>query len=207
MSRVFAEMSISLDGFITGPDHSLKLPLGRGGEKLHEWIYQLASWRELHGLDGGEQNPEAELLAAHNSRTGAVILGKTMFDHGSPFWGEEPPFHIPVFILTTESLPPEVKRGGTTYTFVKEGIEAALRLAKEAAGTKDVKVAGGAKAIQQFLRAGLLDEILISQVPILLGGGERLFNDLEDSIASTFINTEILKSAEVIHLRYDIQHD
>lgn len=204
MSQVIAEMSMSLDGFITGPNHSARLPLGKGGERLHEWIYELTSWREMHGLTGGQCNQDAELIAESNRRTGAVILGRTMFDHGQPFWGDTPPFHMPVFILTHEERQAETKDGGTTYTFVTDGIERALEQAKAAAGSKDVKIAGGANVIQQCIGAGLLDELLITLVPILLGNGQKLFEHLPSDIE--FARTTVIESPGVTHLRYRLIH-
>ncbi|MGG4341297.1 dihydrofolate reductase family protein [Paenibacillus lautus] len=205
MTQVIAEMSMSLDGYITGPNHSARLPLGKGGERLHEWIYELTSWRELHGLAGGEFNQDAELIAESNRRTGAVILGRTMFDHGHPFWGDTPPFHMPVFILTHEARPAEIKNGGTTYTFVTDGIERALEHAKAAAGSKDVKIAGGANLIQQYIEAGLLDELLITLVPILLGNGQKLFEHIH-SPNIEFIRTAVIESPNVTHLRFRLFH-
>ncbi len=142
----------------------------------------------------------------HNAgrRTGAVILGRTMFDHGQPFWGDTPPFHMPVFILTHEERQTETKDGGTTYTFVTEGIERALEQAKAAAGSKDVKIAGRANVIQQHMGAGLLDELLITLVPILLGNGQKLFEHLPSDIE--FARTTVIESPGVTHLRYRLIH-
>src|ERR687892_643513 len=160
MAKVFVDITTSLDGFIAGPNDGPEQGLGAGGERLHEWVYGLASWREPHGLESGEVNRDSEILGEVVERTGAVVLGKRMFENARE-WGDEPPFHIPVFVLTHEAREPLAKKGGTTFTFVTDGIESALEQAKEAAGDKDVSVAGGANTIQQYLSAGLVDELQI----------------------------------------------
>ena len=189
MPELFADISISLDGFVAGPDPSLEEPLGKGGEQLHEWALSLRAWREPHGLEGGEDNADAEVVAGTLSRSGATIMGRRMFSGGAgpwehdpnadAWWGDNPPFHHPVFVLTHHEREPLVKEGGTTFTFVTEGIESALAQAQAAAGDLDVIVAGGAEVIQQYLRAGLLDELHLHIAPVLLGGGRRLLDGLE----------------------------
>ena len=181
------DISMSLDGFVAGPNATLEEPLGRGGEQLHEWIVRLASWRKHHGLEGGETTPDDELTEEIFGSIGAHIMGRRMFSGGSGpweqdpnadgWWGDDPPFHHPVFILTHHPREPEAKQGGTTFTFVTEGIEAALAQARDAAGALDVGIAGGAETAQQYLRAGLVDTLHIHVAPVLLGGGTRLFDD------------------------------
>jgi dihydrofolate reductase len=202
MSKVFVDISMSLDGFVAGPNDGLELPLGEGGERIHEWIFGLKSWREPHGLEGGEENEDSELVARTVARSGAVVVGRRMFDNAQG-WGDEPPFHKPVFVLTHEERPPEEKTGGTTFTFVNDGIEAALERARAAAGEKDVLVAGGANTIQQFLAAGLLDELQIHVVPLLLGGGVRLFAAVDG--APELASVDVTASPAVAHLRVELR--
>ena len=203
MSKVFADISTSLDGFITGPDDSVAVGLGINGERLHEWIYNLAGWRERHGLTGGTQNRNSQIVDEAVENTGAFVMGKRMFDHGLPHWGDNPPFHMPVFVLTHEVREPLVKEGGTTFTFINDGVESALRHARAAAGDKDISVIGGANIIQQFMNANLLDEIQIHIVPILLGGGKRLFDHLNTGEITLGID-RVVESPDVTHIRYSI---
>lgn len=199
MGSVFVDITTSLDGFVAGPNDAPGLGLGEGGERLHEWIYGLKSWREPHGLDGGETGIDDEIMGEAFERAGAVVLGRRMYDNAEG-WGDEPPFHVPVFVLTNRPSEPLTKAGGTTFTFVSDGIEGALELAREAAGDRDVSVAGGAATIQQFLAAGLVDEIQIHVAPLLLGGGVRLFAD--DGPALTLERDRVVDSPAVTHLRY-----
>src|SRR4051812_46736316 len=178
---------MSMDGYVAGPDATLDEPLGRGGEELHEWAFGTAAWREPHGLEGGEHNTDSEVLQRAWDRSGATIMGRRMYSGGAGawdadpnpngWWGDEPPFHHPVFVLTHHEREP-LQLKGTTFTFVTGGIEAALTQARAAAGDKDVTIGGGGQAIQQYLAAGLLDELNIHLVPRLLGGGVRLFDNL-----------------------------
>ena len=203
---------MSLDGFIAGPNATLDEPLGVGGERLHEWVVRLASWRRRHGHSGGETGPDADLLEESVASTGATIMGRKMFSGGAGpweddpratgWWGEEPPFGVPVFVLTHHEREPLVL-GATTFTFVTDGIEPALEQARAAAGDRNVAIAGGANAAQQYLRAGLLDELLLHVVPLLLGGGVRVFDDAGgDQI--TLECTDVIGSAAVTHLRYRV---
>ena len=169
MGSVVADITVSLDGFVPGRNDSPELPLGEGGEQLHEWVFGLKSWREPHGLEGGETGADADLVEEAFERTGAIIVGRRMFDNAGG-WGDNPPFHMPVFVLTHEQREPEAKEGGTTFTFVNDA-ERALEQATNAAGDKDVGIGGGAQTIQQYLRAGVLDELLVHVAPLLLGGG------------------------------------
>jgi dihydrofolate reductase len=197
--KVTSDISMSLDGFITGPHDDVERPLGEGGERLHQWVYELASWRERHGLAGGETNRDAEVLHEAFRNVGAFVMGRRMFNHGEKPWGDNPPFHTPVFVVTHKARQPLVKEGGTTFTFVTEGIESALKQARAAAGGRDVSVAGGANIVQQFLNAGLLDEIQIHLVPLLLGGGRRLFEHLSET---ELVPTRVIESPSVTHLKY-----
>jgi dihydrofolate reductase len=182
MGQVILEITMSLDGYVAGPDQSPDAPLGVGGEQLHEWALALASWQDAHGGDRGATGPEDEMHQASIDRTGATIMGRNMFGGGGGewdfgwqgWWGDEPPFHHPVFVLTHHPREP-LTLADTTFTFVTDGIESALAQAREAAGGKDVKVAGGAEAVNEYLAAGLVDELLLHIAPLLLGSGSRLF--------------------------------
>jgi len=199
--RVFVDISMSLNGFITGPNDSVEAPLGEGGDRLHQWVYDLASWRRPHGLEGGRTGADDDLMNEAFERTGAVVMGSRMFDHGEERWGDDPPFHNPVFVLTHEAREPLVKQGGTTFTFVNDGIERSLELAKAAAGDKDASLAGGANTIQQYLKAGLIEEMQIHVVPVLVGDGRRLFGDLGTE-QTELERTRVLDSKDVTHLQF-----
>jgi dihydrofolate reductase len=209
VAKLKFDISVSLDGFVAGPNPSEELPLGEGGEGLHEWVIELEAWRERHGREGGEVNASTEVMEASLANVGATVMGRNMFGGEGPWgadpwpgwWGDEPPFHMPVFIITHHAREPEVKEGGTTYTFVTEGIEAALEQAREAAGDKDVTIAGGASIAQQYLRAGLLDELTLHVVPVLLGGGTRLFDDLE-GVQVGLEQIRVVEAPGVTHLTY-----
>lgn len=213
MGKVRFEISMSLDGCVAGPNPSAEQPLGEGGERLHEWAYGLASWRKRHGLEGGETGPDDELVEESLRRTGATIMGRRMFSGGEGpweddprrdgWWGDDPPFHTPVFVLTHHTREPLEKEGGTTFTFVTTGFEAALEQARAAAGDRDVSVAGGASAGRQYLEAGLLDELSIHLVPVLLGGGVRLFDGLEAARAE-LEPRRVVESRGVIHLELGV---
>ena len=186
MAKLRFQISMSLDGFIAGPNPSENDPLGEGGMQLHEWAFRLAAWRTPHGREGGEINASTPIVEEALQNIGATIMGRRMFGGGtgpwgeSPWegwWGEDPPFHTPVFVLTHHPREPLQKQGGTSFFFASEGIEAALVQAKQAAGGKDVGLGGGADVAQQYLAAGLLDELQLNVVPVLLGGGTRLFED------------------------------
>jgi dihydrofolate reductase len=212
VGKVVVNISMSLDGFVAGPSPTLEEPLGRSGEELHEWILQTAAWREQHGLEGGEANEESELVAEGVSAAGATVMGRKMFSGGSGpwesdpramgWWGDEPPFHTPVFVLTHHAREREEMEGGTTFFFVTDGIEAAVERAREAAGDRDVAVAGGANAIQQALSAGLVDEMQVHVAPILLGGGTRLFG--EDADLVRLEATRVLASPRATHVTFDV---
>ena len=211
MSELRFEISISLDGFVTGPSPSEEHPLGEGGEQLHEWVVKLAAWRKPHGREGGEVDASTPLMEEAQDRMGAVLMGRNMFGGGpgpwgddpwDGWWGDEPPFHVPVFVLTHHEREPLEKKG-TTFTFVTDGIESALDQAKEAAGDKDVALGGGADVARQYLAAGLVDELQLNVVPMVLGDGVRLFEDgagagleLEPAL--------VVETPDVTHLRYRV---
>jgi dihydrofolate reductase len=201
VAKVVFDITTSLDGFVAGPNDSLELPLGEGGEKLHEWVFGLASWREPHGLEGGETGRDSDVLEEAMGNLGAFVVGRRMFDLAQG-WGEEPPFHAPVFVLTHEAKDPLEKKGGTTFTFANDGIESALRQAQAAAGGKDVGIWGGANTIQQYLRAGLIDEFQIHIAPLLLGGGVRLFDQAPADLELE--TTRVLESPRVTHLKFRV---
>lgn len=201
--RVFADITMSLDGFITGPNESVERPIGEGGERLHQWLFDLASWRRAHSLDGGLTGPDDDLMDEAFERTGAYVMGRRMFAHGEGPWGDDPPFHGPVFVLTHEAREPLTKKGGTTFTFVTDGIERALERARAAEGDKDVSIAGGANVIQQYLKAALLDEIQIHLVPVLIGDGVRLFERLGTEPLE-LEPTRVIEGLGVTHLRFRV---
>jgi dihydrofolate reductase len=215
MPKLILDISTSLDGFVAGPNQTLDEPLGRDGELLHEWVLGTRAWREAHGLEGGETNVDSEVTDAHLGRIGATIMGRKMFSGGQgpweddpnadAWWGDDPPFHHPVFVLTHHAREPETKQGGTTFTFVTDGIESALEQAQQAAGDKDVTIAGGAQVMQQYLKAGLPDEVSLHVAPVLLGGGVRLFEDHLADAPGTLERTHAVESPSgVIHLRYRV---
>jgi dihydrofolate reductase len=214
MPRFFLDISMSLDGFVAGPNATLEEPLGVGGERLHDWVLRLASWRSTHGLDGGETGPDDDLVRATIERIGAEIMGRRMFSGGAgpweddpnadAWWGDDPPFHVPVFVLTHHDREPVVKQGGTTFTFVTDGVGSALEDARAAAGERDVALGGGASVVQQYLRAGQLDELNIHVAPILLGGGVSLFGELGADAPGLKL-TKVVESPFVTHLTYEVE--
>jgi dihydrofolate reductase len=210
MSELRCFMSMSLDGYVAGPNQSAEDPLGIGGMRLHEWIFRLAAWRKDHGEEGGEDNASTPVWERRNANIGAVVMGRNMFGGGPGpwgedpwrgFWGEDPPFHAPVVVLTHHEREPLEMGGGTTYHFVTDGIEAGLEQAKDAAGDRDVSLAGGANVVQQYLAAGMLDEIDISVAPIFLGAGERLFENLGPE-PPQLEQVNAIDAPGVTHLRY-----
>ena len=209
MSQLIAEISISLDGFVAGPNQGKEHPLGEGGERLHEWGLSTESWRSQHGMEGGEKGPDDDVAAAYGRGVGAYIMGRNMFTPGRGewdegwrgWWGENPPYHLPVFVLTHHPREPLPMEGGTTFHFVTEGIESALKQARDAAGGKDVQIAGGGMAIRQYLAAGLLDELQLHIAPVLLGGGERLLQDVGDP---TLEPVDVVASSKATHVRYRV---
>jgi dihydrofolate reductase len=212
MGKIHVDISMSLDGFVAGPNQTLEQPLGKGGEQLHEWVVALKSWRERHGLSGGETGPDSEVVEESLRNTGATVMGRRMFSggegaweddpNGDGWWGDDPPFRHPVFILTHHPREPVAKQGGTTFTFVTDGIASALEQARSAAGNKDVAIAGGANAIQQFLSAGLVDDLQIHIAPLLLGDGVRLFDQAPTNLELEM--TRVIDSPRVTHLKYRV---
>lgn len=204
MGKVFVNMGMSLDGFIAGPGGGPKNPMGGAAPLLHGWLFRQAAFRKLLGLgEGGETGADNALIERTFSRIGANILGKRMFDEGEASWPEEAPFHVPVYVLTHEKREPWVRPGGTTFHFVNDGIESALRQAKAAAGDRDVRVSGGADTIRQYLEAGLVEELELAVAPILLGQGVRLFDGVDRSKVSLEI-AEVIPAA-VTHLHYRVK--
>jgi dihydrofolate reductase len=212
MARLTFDITMSLDGFIAGPNATVEQPLGEGGERLHEWIFGLASWRESHGLEGGEKNADSEVVEESLENVGATVMGRQMFGGGEGpwgddpwegWWGDEPPFHTPVFVVTHHPRETLTKQGGTTFTFVTDGIQAALEQAKAAAGGKDVALGGGANVAQQYLKAGLIDEMQIHVVPLLLGSGVRLFENLGRELPELEC-IRAIESPAVTHIKYRV---
>ncbi|WTJ87991.1 dihydrofolate reductase family protein [Streptomyces sp. NBC_01538] len=198
---VTADLAISLDGYIAGTDVTLDNPGGDGAEPLFEWIHNLASWRERQGMTGGEDNRDSELMGEWFDATGAVVMGRMMYDTGEAFWGDNPPFRTPVFVLTNRPRPTLVKEGGTTFTFVTDGIHSALDRAKEAAGGRNVDIAGGASTVRQYLGEGLIDELQLHVVPALLGDGLRLFGELGAG-PGTLEKVRVIDTPLATHLKY-----
>ncbi len=194
---------MSLDGYITGPGDNVEQPLGEGGERLHQWIYGLEAWRERHGLEGGTSDEDGAIFDEAFRDTRAVVMGRRMFDVGDPHWGDEPPFRVPVFVVTHDAHETVLKQGGTSYTFVTDGIESALAQARQAAGDGNVSVSGGANIVGQFLAAALLDEIQIHIVPVLLGGGVRLFEGIGGE-AISLEQARVVASPTVTHLKFRV---
>jgi dihydrofolate reductase len=210
VSRFRFQISTSVDGFVAGPNPSEEHPLGEGGEQLHEWVIKLAAWRGPHGYEGGETNASSAIIEEALEGVGATIMGRNMFGGGpgpwgedpwDGWWGDDPPFHHPVFVLTHHERSPLQKEGGNSFIFVTDGIESALEQAKAAAGGKDVSLGGGADVAQQYLAAGLIDELLLNVVPVLLGEGTRLFDNLV-GVDIGLEQVEVVEAPDVTHLKY-----
>jgi dihydrofolate reductase len=210
VSKLRLTISMSLDGFVAGPEQSVTNPLGVGGMKLHEWVFPLKAWREPHGMEGGKVNESSKVVEDALANVGATIMGRNMFGgHPGPWdaakpwngwWGDNPPFHHPVFVLTHHPREPLAMQGGTTFTFVTHGIAGALAQARKAAAGKDISLAGGAKVAQQYLVAGLVDEMEINLAPVLLGRGERLFDGVDDLHGLELVRT--VAAPSVTHLKF-----
>jgi dihydrofolate reductase len=213
MTKLRCDISISADGFVAGPNQSDESPLGEGGERLHDWVVSLAAWREAHEKEGGEVNESSRIIEEARENVGAAVMGRNMFgppaggdwgdEQWNGWWGEDPPYHYDVFVVTHHTRGPVEMKGGTTFHFVTEGIERALERAKESAGGQDVMLWGGADVINQYLAAGLLDELELHIVPVLLGGGARLF----DNLGGAAIKLEQLRAVEapgVTHVKYRV---
>jgi dihydrofolate reductase len=216
MTKVTAQMSASLDGFYTGPrdpespeDMSgwMRGPEAPGFFRVTRWVVDAMAWRERQGFTGGEQSINSEILEETFAAAGAYVMGRRMFDAGEVPWGEEPPFRAPVFVVTHRPRSVLERRGGTSFTFVTDGPERAVDLAREAAGSKDVAVAGGGELLRQVLRAGLLDQLELHIAPVLLGEGQRLFEPglglgADDGIE--LVATRVVAAPDVTHLRYTV---
>jgi dihydrofolate reductase len=210
MPKLRFRISISLDGYTAGPDQSVANPLGMGGERLHDWAVALEAWRAPHGLEGGTVDASTPVFDELLADIGATIMGRNMFGgHPGPWnpakpwngwWGANPPFHHPVFVITHHPRPPLAMEGGTTFTFVTGGIASALELARRAAGSKDVALAGGADVARRYLTAGLIDEMQLHLVPVLLGAGERLFEGVKDLRGLQLVRT--VAAPNVTHLKF-----
>lgn len=211
MSKLRFHLSVSLDGFVAGPDQSEENPLGVGGEDLHEWIVDLAAWRRQHGLEGGEVTASTHVVEELQSNVGATVMGRNMFGGGpgpwrddppwKGWWGDDPPFRTPVFVLTHHPRDPLEMEGGTTFVFVTDGIESALEQAKRAADGKDVVIGGGANVVQQYLAAGLVDEFELQVAPILLGAGERLL----DNVGNLKLEqVRVIGAPGITHIKYRV---
>jgi dihydrofolate reductase len=210
MSELRLNMMMSLDGFVAGPEQSEENPFGIGGMRLNEWLFPLKAFREMQGEQGGEVNASTPIVEGWMDNIGATVMGRNMFGGGpgpwaenpwNGFWGEDPPYHHTVFVITHYARKPLEMQGGTTFHFVTDGIESALEQAKQAAQGKDVSLGGGAATVQQYLAADLLDELLITIVPVLLGRGARLFQDLGPD-PPQLEQTRAVEAPGVTHIRY-----
>jgi dihydrofolate reductase len=203
----YAQLSVSTDGYLAGPDPTLEEPLGRGGMQLHEWVFRLRAWRAQHGMEGGEDGPDSVWVTEVEARTGAYVMGRRMYSGGSGpweddpnaggWWGNEPPFHAPVFVVTHHAREPLVLDGGTTFFFVTDGVEAAWRLARDAAQGRDVQIAGGADVVQQVAALGLLDELQLHTAPVELGAGTLLALPRREEV-------ERIETPRALHVRYRV---
>ncbi len=213
VSKLTCHIAISADGFVAGPNQSEENPLGEGGMQLHEWVFPLAAWRAPHGLEGGEVNESTPIIEETVANVGAGLMGRNMFgppsggDWGdgqwTGWWGEDPPYHNDVFVLTHHARDPLEMEGGTTFHFVTDGAERALARAKEAAGGKDVRLWGGGQTVNEYLEAGLLDELELHVVPVLLGDGSRVF----DGLGGDGVRLEQIRAVEapgVTHIKYRV---
>jgi dihydrofolate reductase len=212
MSKLKLNITVSLDGYVAGPDQSLEHPLGIGGDQLHAWLVPLRAFRERHGAEGGEVNASTPFAEDILAGAGATIMGRNMFGGGpgpwdgdawQGWWGDDPPFHHPVFVLTHHAREPLELNGGTTFHFVTDGIESALEQARAAAGGREISLGGGASTAQQYLAAGLLDEVNVSIVPLLLGSGARLFESLGEPLP-VLEQVRAIEAPGVTHLRYRV---
>ncbi|OEJ96511.1 dihydrofolate reductase family protein [Streptomyces thermolilacinus] len=199
MSKVFASLGISLDGYVAGPHAGPDNPLGDGGERLHAWLYGVEAWRNRQGPGGGETGRSGLVVAETFDRAGAYVMGRRMFDEGERAWPEPPPFRAPVFVLTTSARDAWV-REGTVFTYVTEGIHAALDQARAVAHGKDVQISGGAHTVREYLNAGLVDELELHLVPVLLGDGLRLFDGVDPALR--LVKDRVVDTPDVTHLRY-----
>jgi dihydrofolate reductase len=210
VTRLRLSISMSLDGFVAGVDQSEQNPLGVGGMELHEWVFPLEAFRRMHGGEGGDVNASSAVVEERRENIGATIMGRNMFGGGPGawgsdpwrgWWGEDPPFHHPVFVLTHHAREALQMQGGTTFHFVTDGIESALMQAREAARDRDISLAGGASVANQYLAAGAVDEIEVSIAPVILGAGARLFEGLERG-ALKLTQVRAIDAPGVAHVKY-----
>ena len=207
MGLVRCSISVSLDGYVAGPNQSLENPLGEGGLRLHQWVFETASWARRMGLPPVPETADSDEADGVTNTGGAFIMGRHMFgpDRGEwdlswrGWWGDDPPYHTPTYILSHRPRAALEMEGGTTFHFVTGGIESALEQARAAAGSRDVMIAGGAQTIDQFLRSGYIDELTLHLVPVMLGAGARLFQDAGDPKLRI---ERVIASPKVTHLRY-----
>jgi dihydrofolate reductase len=212
MIKVRVHISTSLDGYVAGHNQTMEEPLGEGGEGLHDWLVALKEWREASGMQGGEENANTAVVREAFGNIGAEIMGRGKFgppsrgpwgdDRWNGWWGDNPPFHKPVFVLTHHEREP-LQLSDTTFTFVTDGIQSAMEQARAAAGDKDVFIGGGARTINQYLAAGLVDELELHVVPILLGGGDRLFDGVGPGVKLELIRA--IEAPGVTHLKYRVE--
>ena len=211
MGRVMFQMALSLDGYVAGPDQSVENPVGVGGTRVFEWFFDLEVWRRMQGLEGGIVNASTGVIEDARANVGAYVMGRNMFGGGpgpwpddppwTGWWGDEPSYHVPVFVLTHYPRDPLEMRGGTTFFFVTDGIGSALDQARVEAADRDVRIAGGAEAVREYLRAGLVDDFELNLAAVLLGAGERLFDHVGD------LQLEQVRAIEapgVTHLKYRV---
>ncbi len=213
MGKVWFQLSVSLDGYSAGPHQSVDDPIGVGGMRLFDWQFALEAWRRRTGSEGGEINASTPVFEEALTDYGAVVMGRNMFGGGpgpwredppwNGWWGDDPPYHTPVFVLTHHPREPQPMQGGTSFSFVTDGIESALEQAKQAAGSENVLIGGGPNVVQQAMAAGLVDEFELHVVPLLLGGGERL---LEGVGTPTLEQIGVVEAPGVTHLRYRVVH-
>lgn len=199
MAFVTAHISVSLDGFYSGPEH-----LDPGFHRVTRWVTDTMAWRERHGLGGGERNVNSELIEEMVGAPGAHVMGRRMFDLGEIPWGDSPPFRAPVFVVTHRPREPLHKDGGTSFTFVTDGLASAIGQARVAAAGRDVAVAGGGTIVRQAIREGLVDQLDLDIAPVLLGAGMRLF-EAGDQEAIELTPTRAVDTPEVTHLRYRVE--
>jgi dihydrofolate reductase len=206
--------SVSLDGYGAGPEQSLENPLGQNGMKLHQWAFKTRTFKQMFGQDGGDTDVDDEFAARGFVNLGAWIMGRNMFgpirgewpdESWKGWWGANPPYHVPVFVLSHHARAPLAMEGGTTFHFVTDGIHSALAQARDAAGGKDIRIGGGVSTVRQYLSAGLIDEMHLAMAPVLLGAGENLFAGL-DLPALGYVCTERVSTPAAAHLTVTRQH-
>jgi dihydrofolate reductase len=191
-------MSMSVDGFISGPEH-----LDSGFDRVQDWVHRIFAWRDRYGIEGGAQDPDSDLFETLYANIGAYVMGRGMFDLGEEPWGDEPPFHAPVFVVTHRPREVLEREGGTSFTFITDGgIEEAITRARAAASDKDVHVSGGANIVSQAVAAGLVDQLHLHVAPVLLGKGMRLFEGLSDAVELETVG--VAESPHATHIRYRV---